>query len=132
VRLFLDNCLAVRHARALHSILEPEGHSVVHLRDKFTADIPDAKWLHELGKEGDWVVISGDVRIVRNAHEREAWHQSGLTVFFLKPGWTNIAPLEQHAKFAHCLQDLIECARRAKPGSGFTVTPQGKIEQIYP
>lgn len=132
MRFFLDNCLAVRHARALHAIVEPDGHTVLHLRDRFPADTPDVEWLRELGKESDWVVISGDVRIARSMHERAAWHESGLTVFFLKPGWTNIAPLEQHAKLSHCLQDIIECAHRAKPCSGFTVTPQGKIEQIYP
>lgn len=131
MRFFLDNCLAVRHARALHAIVEPDGHAVIHLRDKFEADTPDVQWLQTLGREGDWIVISGDVRIVRNAHERAAWHQSGLTVFFLKPGWTNIAPLEQHAKLAHCLQDIMKCAEHAKKGSGFTVTPHGKIEQIY-
>jgi hypothetical protein len=73
-----------------------------------------------------------DVRIVRSAHERAAWHESGLTVFFLKPGWTNIPPLEQHAKFAHCLQHILATAERAKPGSGFPVSVHGKIEQIYP
>jgi len=94
--------------------------------------MPDVEWLQKLGEEGDWVVISGDVRIARSAHERAAWHQSGLTVFFLKPGWTNIPPLEQHSKLSHCLLAIMEHAERAKSGSGFTVSVQGKIEQIYP
>lgn len=132
MKFFLDNCLAVRHARALHAIIELDGHSVVHLRDKFAADKPDVEWLRELGREGGWIVISGDVRIVRSAHERAAWHASGLTVFFLKPGWTNIPPLEQHAKLAHSLQQILATAERAKPGSGFTVSVHGKMEQIYP
>ena len=132
MKFFLDNCLAVRHARALHAIIEPDGHSVVHLRDKFAANKPDVEWLRELGREGGWIVISGDVRIVRSAHERAAWHESGLSVFFLKPGWTNIPPLEQHAKLAHSLQQILTTAERAKPGSGFTVSVHGKIEQIYP
>jgi hypothetical protein len=132
VKLFLDNCLATRHARALHAIIEPDGHSVTHLRDRFAADTPDVDWLKQLGKEGDWIIISGDVRIARSAHERAAWHVSGLTVFFLKPGWTNIPPLEQHSKLAHCLQEILKTGQKARAGSGFTVSVQGKIEQIYP
>ena len=59
MNLFLDNCLAIRHARALNAIIQPDGHSVVHLRDKFAADKPDVEWLRELGREGGWIVISG-------------------------------------------------------------------------
>ena len=89
MKFFLDNCLAIRHARALHEMVKPN-HEFVHLQDKFPAETKDADWISQLGKEGDWVVISGDYRIGKSAHEREAWHQSGLTVFFLSKGWTNI------------------------------------------
>jgi predicted nuclease of predicted toxin-antitoxin system len=94
MRFFLDNCLAIRHARALGETVKPE-HSFTHLQEKFGADAKDEVWIRRLGEEGDWVVISGDYRIGRGAHERAAWHQSGLTVFFLSKGWTNIPPLQQ-------------------------------------
>ncbi len=70
--------------------------------------------------------------ISKNAHERRAWHVSGLTVFFLKKGWTNIPPLQQHSKLALILDKIIEAASRAKPGSGFSITVNGNIEQVYP
>ena len=85
-----------------------------------------------MGEERDWIVISGDYRIGKSAHERAAWHQSGLTVFFLSKGWTNIPPLQQHSKLSLILDDIIERASTARPGSGFSISINGKIEQVYP
>lgn len=131
MRFFLDNCLAIRHARALNEMVKPD-HSFTHLQDKFPPSTKDEEWIRGLGQEGDWVVISGDYRIGKSAHERAAWHDSGLTVFFLSKGWTNIPPLQQHSKLAAALSDIIEEATRAKPGSGFSIALNGKITQVYP
>jgi hypothetical protein len=130
MRFFLDNCLAIRHARALNEMVKPE-HGFTHLQEKFPAATTDEDWIRQLGKEGSWIVISGDYRIGKNAHERAAWHQSGLTVFFLSKGWTNISPLLQHSKLALILDDIISHASGAKAGSGFSVAMNGKIEQVY-
>jgi hypothetical protein len=102
------------------------------LQEKFQPNVKDEEWICQLGKEGDWIVISGDYRIGRGAHERAAWHQSGLTVFFLSKGWTNIPPLQQHSKLALILDDIVEHAAKAKSGSGFSIHMNGKIEQVYP
>ena len=130
MRFFLDNCLAIRHARALHEMVKPD-HSFTHLQDKFPANTKDEDWIRTLGRDGDWIVISGDYRIGKNAHERRAWHESGLTAFFLSKGWTNIPPLLQHSKLTVVLEKIIETAARANPGSGFSVAMNGKIEPIY-
>lgn len=95
MKFFLDNCLAIRHARALNEMVKPE-HSFTHLQEKFPPNAKDEEWICKLGEEGDWIIISGDYRIGKNAHERAAWHQSKLTVFFLNKGWTNLPPLQQH------------------------------------
>jgi hypothetical protein len=131
MRFFLDNCLAIRHARALNEMVKPQ-HSFTHLQDKFPPATTDEQWIRGLGGEGDWIVISGDYRIGKNAHERQAWRESELTVFFLSKGWTNIPPLQQHAKFAAILDKIIETVENAEPGSGFMISLNGKVEQIYP
>ena len=79
MKFLVDNCLAPKHAKALHLLVEP-AHQVIHLREKFSPDTRDEVWLKALGEEDDWIILSGDVRIGRNQHEREAWHRSGLTV----------------------------------------------------
>jgi len=131
MKFFLDNCLAIRHARALNEMVRPE-HSFTHLQDKFGPDAKDEDWIRALGRESDWIVISGDYRIGKSPHERRAWHESGLTVFFLSKGWTNIPPLQQHSKLALILGDIIEQAQQAKPGTGFAVALNGKIQRVYP
>ena len=131
MRFFLDNCLAIRHARALNEMVKPE-HSFEHLQQKFAADTKDGEWIRALGREGNWIVISGDYRISKNAHERRAWHESGLTVFFLSKGWTNIPPLQQHSKLSLILDEIIRHAERAPAGAGFSIAMNGRIEQVYP
>jgi len=131
MKFFLDNCLAIRHARALNEMVRPE-HSFTHLQEKFDPATKDEEWIRALSCEGNWIVISGDYRIGKSAHERQAWHESGLTAFFLSKGWTNIPPLQQHSKLALILDDIIEAAKRAPRGAGFAIGMNGKIQQVYP
>jgi hypothetical protein len=94
LRVFLDNNLSPYLARALHTLLEPEGDQVIHLTDRFAPDTEDRTWIAALGDEGGWVVISADRRIHRNPIEREAWRRSRLVVFFLSPQWRRLKHLE--------------------------------------
>ena len=88
MKVFLDNNLSPYLARALNSLLEPEGDQVVHLSDRFAPDTEDRVWIEALATEGGWVVISADRRINRNPIEREAWRRSRLVVFLLSDGRT--------------------------------------------
>ena len=130
MKFFLDNNLAIRHARALNEMVKPT-HSFTHLLEKFSADIKDVEWIRKLGQEGHWVIISGDYRIGKSAHERQAWYASGLTAFFLTKGWTNISPLQQHAKLALLVDEIVSLAERSPVGSGFLISVNGKIEPAY-
>ncbi|MGD9618213.1 MAG: hypothetical protein AB7H90_24010 [Alphaproteobacteria bacterium] len=87
MKVFLDANLSPYLAHALNALLEPEGDHVVHLTDRFARDTDDRDWITALAAEGEWVVISGDMRIFRNRLEREAWRRSRLVVFFLAPQW---------------------------------------------
>jgi len=130
VNFFFDNNLAPKLARSLNLLVEPE-HKIVHLKDKFPApNIPDPEWMKKLAEEEDWIIVTADVRISRNPHEVKAWKEAGHTVFFLKPGWTNISFWEQATKFTKLLPEIIETAKKAREGSGFLVSINGKIEEI--
>ncbi len=83
MRFFLDNCLPPRWAEALAAL---SGSEVTHLRKKFAVDTADVDWLRQLSHEDGWTIISGDQRITKSIHEREAWLSSGLTAFFLVRG----------------------------------------------
>lgn len=128
MRIFIDNNLAPRHARALSALLAPD-HEIVHLRDKFPANTDDSSWLERLGVEGDWVVITGDTRIMTSPHLRAAWSRSGLTTFILKSGWMKQDIFEQHARLTRVMKKLIEHATGAAPGTRFSVSLNGKVER---
>jgi hypothetical protein len=129
VKFFFDNNLPRKLAKSLNALVEPD-HQVVHLKDRFAANTPDETWMLALAKEPDWVIISGDVRIGRNPHEVEAWRSAGHTIFFLKPGWTNLEFWVQAQKFVKCFFDIIEAAKAAPRGSIFFVTTNGKIKRV--
>ena len=82
----------------------------------------------QLADEENWIIVTADVRIGKNPHEIRAWKEAGHTIFFLKPGWTDMTFWHQATKFTRCFPDLIATAARAPRGSSFTVSVNGKIE----
>jgi hypothetical protein len=132
VRFFLDNNLAPPLASALHELSSKDGYEVRHLRDLFEPSSPDTEWLPRLSEQGGWVLISGDYRISRNKHEREAWMRSGLTSFFLAKGWTNLRFWDQAWRLVRWWPRIIEQAHLVEPGAGFMVplAGSGKFKQL--
>lgn len=88
MRFFLDNCVAKAMARGCAEFARAQHVEVIHLTDRFAPDTPDVDWIVAIKDEG-WVLVSGDTRITRNPVERAAWHESGLTAFFLDDGWSS-------------------------------------------
>ncbi len=129
VRFFLDNQLSPKIARALHQLLFPE-HSAHHLKDHFPANSSDEFWMSELGKQSNWVIISGDSAISRNPHEVRAWKAAGHPVFFLKPAWLHLLRWESASKLFHMFPDIMQRVEKAKPGDSFSVPVRGKIEKL--
>lgn len=131
MRYFFDNNLAPRVAKAINTLMDPPDEAL-HLRERFRADMPDIEWITKLAEEGDWVIISGDLRITRNPHERKAWREAGLTAFFLKKGWAQLGFWKQAARLVLWWPDVMEQARRVAPGAGFVIPVQhaGRFEQV--
>ena len=127
MRFFFDNNLAPRLARGLNEFVQPE-HSVSHLKDQFDANVEDERWMRQLAGQEGWVIVTADNRIGRNPHEVRAWHEAGHTVFFLKPGWTDMTFWIQAQKFTKCFPEMIRKAERAGRGAAFLVATNGKIQ----
>lgn len=130
MRYFLDNTLPPRFAKALGALMD-DGERVVHLTSRFFPSTPDVEWIEALGREGGWIVISNDVRITRNVHERKAWQQSGLTAFFLKRAWSSQNYWLQAANLIRWWPDIMAQARKVSPGASFLVPFRysGRFEQ---
>ncbi len=126
MNFFFDNNLPPDLARALNFLSKKQGHKVVPLRDKFKTNITDVEWINALKSEGNWVVISGDLRIMRNLHERAAWQESRLTVFFLAKGWTNVSYWVKAWKLVKWWPEVTSQAQRIKSGTSFIIPIRGQ------
>ncbi len=131
MKFFFDNNLSPYIARALHVLNEPEGHSVVALRDKFPQNASDVEWIEGLGKEGDWVVLTGDHDIVRQGVIKVAWKKAGLVGFVLRPAWMSFPPIIQASKLLARWPQILEQATLAAPGSTYELgIKAGKIHTL--
>jgi hypothetical protein len=133
VRFFLDNCLSPVQAKALHVLSEPEGHLVRHLSEEFEErNTADEVWLPALSKQGDWVVVSGDLRIFKSPQLRKVWTESKLTTFFLGKGWTNQRFWEQAWWLVRWWPLIVEQSGLVVPGTGFVIPAKsaGKFKPL--
>lgn len=127
MKFFFDNNLAAKIAKGLNGFVSPD-QQVVHLKEQFAANTDDAVWLAQLAQQEDWIIVTADIRIGKNPHAIAAWKEAGHTVFFLKPGWLKMNFWAQAQKFVKCFPEIIKQAERAKRGSSFVVSVNGKIE----
>lgn len=81
-------------------------------------------YLRTLGDEGNWIIVSADVRITRrNSPERAAWKTSGLTAFFFHDHFPEDGFWSQVATVVRRWPDIQAQARRTPRGRGFYGLP---------
>lgn len=134
MNFIFDNNLPPALAQGIGALTKPDGHAVEHLRNRFAPNTPDVDWIEKLGSEGRWIILSGDLRIFRNRHEREVWRASGLTAFFLAKGWINHKFWEQAWRMMRWWPVIVEVAQLVQPGAAFEVPLQygtkSKLKQL--
>jgi hypothetical protein len=132
LKFFFDNQLAPHLASSIDALTRADGHEATHLRAKFPQNTPDIDWIHALSKEGDWVLICGDMNITRVKAERTVWKNAGLIGFFLKKGWMSQTPWEQAWRLVKWWPSIVKQANIAAPGSTYLVqvNPTGKFETL--
>lgn len=132
MKFFFDTSISIRIVRALKIIVEHQKIEIIHLNERFDqSSVPDVEWLTQLGKEGEWIIISADPRISRGKAERVAWQESGLTAFFFSDGWSSRAIYEQASDLIHRWPDIFRTARESPQGSGFLITKGKEFKPIY-
>ena len=111
-----------------------QNHQLVHLSAKFDRDTPDVIWITRLGREGNWVIISGDPRITRGREERRAWRESGLTAFFFGGKFASSKIWKQASVFCEWWPRIAQEAREYREGElgcGYIIPPGGKKWTIH-
>ncbi len=132
MNIFLDNCLSPRYAKSLDALSDRDGYRVYHLQDKFSRDAKDPDWIRALGAEGNWIIVSGDTRIIRSVELRKEWSSARLTAFFLAPGWMKVSYWPQITMLVRWWPKILEQARLVERGTGFEVPyrPPGKFKPV--
>jgi hypothetical protein len=122
LKVFIDNNLSPYPARALNTLLEPEGDPVMLLTNRFPPDTEDRVWIGAPAAEGGSVVISADRRIDRNRPEREAWGRSHRVVFFLGPQWRRLRYIEIAWRLLRWWPRIEEQTRLVAPPAALELT----------
>lgn len=132
MRFLFDNQLAPHLAEAVHALTKVDGHEAIHLRKKFPPNTKDIDWITTLGAEGGWIVICGDLDIIRTRAERPIWKAAGLVGFFLRKGWMHQTPWEQAWRLIRWWPTIVKQAEIATPGNayGVQVNFTGKLEVL--
>ena len=132
MNFFLDNCLSPHQAKALNALSEMDGHKVVHLKEEFARNTPDEVWIPALAKQGEWVIVSGDMRIFKSRLLRQVWRDAKLTTFFLGKGWMNQGFWDQAWWLVRWWPRILQQAELVERGAGFEVPakPQGKLTSL--
>ncbi|WP_028670280.1 DUF5615 family PIN-like protein [Saccharospirillum impatiens] len=133
MKFLLDNNLPPSLARALNELSSSEGHTVVHLTEKFSRDTPDIEWIGTLKTEGDWVIISQD-QFKKSDLEKQAFRRSGLTVFCLAKHWSSVSYWEKAHQIVRWWPSIMAQSELLVGGAAFRVpwryAAKGRFEQI--
>lgn len=127
MRFFFDACLSVNLSDAMAGLRRPEDrYEVVHLSSRWPTGCTDQEWISALGREGGWIIVSGDERIARKGPERLAWRESRLPAFFLVDGFVNDRAHMQLSNLARWWPEIVAAAANAAPGQGYVLQPKSK------
>ncbi|MBU0518848.1 hypothetical protein KJ564_07910 [bacterium] len=140
MRLFFDQCLSRKMVNFLAEMAEENEEiiksdygelSFVYLSDhpKFKHNTIDPDWLSVLAKEGDWIVVSGDIDLTRTQANKRALKESGLTAFIFPKNYMNLKLWDKVYKVMGCLSAIIECAHEHPKGTILPISRQFEIKK---
>jgi predicted nuclease of predicted toxin-antitoxin system len=116
LKLLIDENLPPVMARSLQALFADE-HEIVALRDKFNASgVTDLEWIKTLGNEGNWSVLTADVRIAKNRVERDAFLSNNIVGFVMAPDVRKRALTLQMARLLTIWLDLEKQSQMVSNG----------------
>jgi hypothetical protein len=132
VKFILDHNLAPNLARALALLVEPYGDHVTCLTDLGWQALDDEDWIPRLASEGEWVVITCDLDIVRHPYRQLVFRNSGLTAFFLLEAWSkgSVRGPEIAQRLLKLWPEITRLAATQNPGTCFAVPYRGRIRRF--
>jgi hypothetical protein len=131
VNFFFDNTFGPNLARAVKLVAGPDGHDVLHMLDLFPEDPgDDTIWIPAVAaKEGNWVVLSGDRRLLTSPQNCAALTQAQLSVFVMPAKFHDGGRMPQAERLFKYLPEIVKAARTMKRGQCFDVQMNGRIRE---
>ncbi len=116
LKLFIDNNLPPVLARGLSALFAGE-HEVICHRDKFgKTHREDEEWIPALGREGNWVVLSGDVKIAKRRPQRELFLRYDLIGFFPREAVMKMTLARKAARVLMVWERMIQISGTVRSG----------------
>ena len=138
MNVFFDNCTSPVLADTIGGFLRHQRGHAVHIRGgaedglSLAANATDTEWMEALGRHArDWIVVTGDHRIHRNAAEREAFRRAGLKGLLLAPAYQRMPVHRQASALLWRWPELIDVLARFRPPTLIGV-PEGKSAKLDP
>ena len=136
MNFLLDNNLPPSLARALQELSHKHWdneHSIIHLKDRFPQNTPDADWITDLSSHtGRWVVVTHDN--LNKGLEREVLRRAGLLVFMLNKSWSSHAYWDKAHRLILWWPSIVDQSERITGGAAFSLgwnfSGKGKFEQL--
>jgi hypothetical protein len=134
VRFVFDHNLSPNLARALGLLVEPYGDEVTCLKDLGWQADDDEEWIPKLAGQGQSVVITCDLDILRNPYRQLVFRRSRLTAFFLLEAWSRggIRGPEIAQRLLKLWAEIAKLATSHPPGTCFAVPFKGRIRRFSP
>ena len=128
MKILVDHNLSPKLARSLNAIFEGK-HEIIALKEKFPITVTDVEWMTALNKEGNWVVLSGDRKITRNAAEKAVFRSSKMIGFFMAQSLFRDKPHIQLARILLIWQKIENIVSSVSDGGTYELT-QTKIKML--
>jgi hypothetical protein len=130
VNFFFDRNVSVRLARMLEAY--DADNKIVHQNDdaRFVHDSPDTDIIQApSGDDPRPVLVTADEAMRRRPHERMALAASGLTVIFVRPGFSKLDRHTQAVKLLTAWPEIVKATSRCKVPTAFEIGPGARKVQ---
>lgn len=128
VKVLFDHNMPPVIARALHVLVQPDGHEAWALKDKFPVNVQDIEYFSELSKERDWVVISKDLNNAKRPPERAVILRSGVIAIYLAKAVQKQKVNEQAATILWQWDKIV--SQRMNNKNGLFILPVNKATKF--
>ena len=90
----------------------------------------DVPWIRRFSADGGHVIVSGDNRMRKNVHERQALIDEGMIVFLFNPKWNEESFFVKSARLLNWWPKITQVADKANTGTIWKIPNQWQWKEL--